>query len=453
MTGLPSTRHWTRGLWSAIVSVLFIVTAVQEVLDIHFWRDLRVLQWDVEAYYHFLPATFIHGDVRELGYVPDLDDGLHKNIPSSYGVYYIKETGWDCLKYTCGVALFEAPMFFIAHAYCHGPWTGHPADGYSAPYQLAVSLSSILFAFLGLLFLRAFLLRHVTDPAAAIALAALSLGTNLFFYCTVDSGMSHAYLFFLFGVVLERTDAWHRSPTRARAAGLGLALGLVLLTRPIDIIVALVPLLWTNGLGWRAKWELVRRHRGHLIMLAAIALLPLLPQLLYWKATTGHFLYYSYRSEGFNWTDPHVLDGLLSYRRGWLVWSPLVVLGLVGLAMMYVDRSWRALAWPVIAFFPPALYAIFSWWQWWYGGGFGSRPMVDTLPLLALPIAVLFQKAAQRHLALGALVALITLAGIRLNLFQQHQYLQTIVHWDSMTKERYWEIWGHENWEGLTPFP
>ena len=48
---------------------------------------------------------------------------------------------------------------------------------------------------------------------------------------------------------------------------------------------------------------------------------------------------------------------------------------------------------------------------------------------------------------------MIILAGIRLNLFQQKQYLSTIVHWDGMTKERYWEIWGKENWEGLRPFP
>jgi hypothetical protein len=454
VTGLPSTsRHWTQGLWSAIVCVLFAVAAVQEIKDIHFWRDLRVLQWDIEAYYHYLPATFIHGDVRELGYVPALDDGLHKDKPSSYGIFYVKETGWDCLKYTYGVALFEAPMFFIAHAYCHGPWTGHPADGYSAPYQLAVSLSAIIFGFLGLVVLRAFLLRHVSDRAAALTITALAFGTNLFFYCTVDSGMSHPYLFFLFAAVLERTDAWHRAPSRAKALGLGLALGLVLLTRPIDFIVVLVPLLWTYDLGRRAKWALVNRHRSHVALAAIVAIVPLIPQLLYWKATTGHFIFYSYRSEGFNWADPHIIDGLFSYRKGWFVYSPLVVLGFIGLAMMVPDRSWRARAWPIIAFFPPALYGIFSWYQWWYGGGFGSRPLVDTLPLLALPIAVLAEKALRRHVLLGALLAVIILAGVRLNLFQQKQYLSTIIRWDEMTKERYWEVWGHENWEGLKPFP
>lgn len=453
MTGLSSPRHRTRGLWSALICLLFAWAAVQEIRDIHFWSDQRVLQWDIEAYYHYLPATFIHGDVRDLDYVATLDDVLHKDNPSSYGIFHVMETGHESLKYTCGVALFEAPLFFAAHAYCLGPWSEHPADGYSAPYQLGVQLSSILFAFLGLLLLRSFLLRHTSDRAAALAILTLALGTNLFFYSTVDAGMSHPYLFFLFAAVLERTDAWHRSPSRGKTIGLGLALGLVILTRPIDFIVVLVPLLWTHGLGWRAKWALVRKYRTHILLAAIAAVVPLIPQLLYWKATTGHFIFYSYRSEGFNWTDPHIIDGLFSYRKGWFIWSPLVVLGFIGLAIMLADKSKRALAWPILVFFPLALYGIFSWYQWWYGGGFGSRPLVDTLPLLALPIAVLAEKAMAKHVLLGALLAIVILAGIHLNLFQQRQFLQTIVHWDGMTKERYWEIWGKENWDGLTPFP
>ena len=57
---------------------------------------------------------------------------------------------------------------------------------------------------------------------------------------------------------------------------------------------------------------------------------------------------------------------------------------------------------------PPALYGIFCWYQWWYGGGFGSRPLVDTLPLLALPIAVLAEKALDKHVQclLGSLSAI-----------------------------------------------
>ncbi len=453
MTGPAHPWHRTRGLWSALICLLFAWAAAQEVIHLHFWRDQRVLQWDIEAYYHYLPATFIHGDVRDLGYVADLDQRLHANIPAGYGIYHQPGTGHDCLKYTCGVALFEAPLFLLAHGYCLWSFTTYAADGYSPPYQLAAQLSSTLFTFLGLLVLRAFLLRHVRDRAAALALLTLALGTNLFFYSTVDGGMSHAYLFFLFAVVIERTDAWHRGPRPGKAAALGLALGTIALSRPIDIVVVLIPLLWTYGHRWRTKWALVRTHHMHVLLALAASILPLIPQLLYWKATTGQFVHYSYQGEGFNWNDPHIIDGLFSYRKGWLVWSPLVALGLAGLGVMLADASWRTRAWPVIAFFPPALYGIFSWHQWWYGGSFGSRPMVDTLPLLALPIAVLAQKLLTRHVLYAAPLAMLILAGVHLNLFQQRQYLSAIVRWDGMTCHRYWEVFGHENWDGLSPFP
>jgi hypothetical protein len=35
------------------------------------------------------------------------------------------------------------------------------------------------------------------------------------------------------------------------------------------------------------------------------------------------------------------------------------------------------------------IYSIFSWSQWWYGGGFSCRPLVETYPVLALPLAAL----------------------------------------------------------------
>ncbi len=424
------------------------------MLQLGFWERHRTLNYDIETYYHYLPATFIHHDVRDLRYVAALDSlVLHPGEGQvGHGIQHSTGTGHDVLKVTYGVSLFEAPLFLVAHALCKLPASKYEADGYSPPYQLAVSQSTILFTFLALLLLRAFLLRHASDGASSLALIVIAFGTNLYFYSTIDSGMSHAYLFFLFAAVLERTDAWHRSPTRGKAIGLGLALGLILLTRPIDIIVVVVPLLWTHDLGLRAKWKLVQENASHIVFAAIAALLPLIPQLLYWKATTGQFIHYAYQGEGFNWTDPHIVDGLFSYRKGWFVWSPLVVLGLVGSAMMLLRKEWRSRALPLMAFYPPAVYAIFSWHEWWYGGGFGSRPMVDSLPLLALPMAVLFEQSVKRRTLIHAGLVVIVLAGVRLNLFQQDQYKQTIIRWDGMTKDRYWEVWGHGNWVGLKPF-
>ena len=108
---------------------------------------------------------------------------------------------------------------------------------------------------------------------------------------------------------------------------------------------------------------------------------------------------------------------------------------------------------PVLIFYPLAFYIIFSWHLWGYGGGFGARPLVETLALLGLPIAVLTERVMDKHFILSLALGVIVFLGIYLNRFQQDQFLETIIHWDSMTEERYWEVWGHDNWEGLEPFP
>ena len=35
---------------------------------------------------------------------------------------------------------------------------------------------------------------------------------------------------------------------------------------------------------------------------------------------------------------------------------------------------------------PFIIYLFSSWWCWWFGGGFGMRPMIDYYPLFIIPI-------------------------------------------------------------------
>lgn len=438
------------GPWTAIVCLLFSWAAVSEVFDIGYWKRHRTLNYDIETYYHYLPATIIHGDPFDLGYVVPLDSlTLHPGEGQlAHGVRRNPSTGRDVLKVTCGVALMELPFFLLAHAYCT-VFDHAIADGYSAPYQLMVSLSAVCSTLIGMLVLSAFLRRHAQDRAIACALIVLCLGTNLFFYSTVDSGMPHSYLFLLFAVVLERTDAWYRAPTIRKAVVLGLALGLIVLIRPLDILIALVPLLWPCD----GKLQLLRAHASHVVVLLLFAALPLLPQFAYWKAATGQWMYWSYEGEGFDLGHPHVLDGLFSYRKGWFVYSPLVLLGFAGTAWMVGRRMWRPFAWPIGVYFALTIYFVFSWTAWWYGGGFGCRPMVGPLALLALPMALLTETVIDRSRVASFVLMVTIIAGVHLNRFQQDQYVQTILRWDGMTKERYWEIWGHATWDGLKEFP
>ena len=72
---------------------------------------------------------------------------------------------------------------------------------------------------------------------------------------------------------------------------------------------------------------------------------------------------------------------------------------------------------------------------WWFGGGFGMRPMIDYYSLLIIPIGELL-KLKPPSLKNGVLTLI--LLGISLNLFQTLQRRNLVIHWDSMSKESYW---------------
>ncbi len=454
-TNVPAISD-RRSLLSLLVPILFVLIGYSEVMKMGHWSTERVLHWDIVAYYHYLPAVINHNDLPDHTYVRVLEPHIAtRDERSSFGISHSPRTGHHHLKFTYGTALFELPFFLIAHAVAHMSGGEYLADGYSAPYQLAVQLSTIFFVALGLLFIRRYLLRYVDDISTAIALCVIAFGTNLYFYSTVNAGMSHGYLFFLVAVILERTDTWHKWPTIQGAFIIGLCAGLVTVMRPVDGLIVLVPLLWNcwPASVFRSKWQLVARHRRHLYLAIVAFVIPILPQLIYWQITTGQLFFYSYTGEGFAFEPANIADGLFSYRKGWIVYSPLVLLGFIGMALMLRRRSTAGPIVPLLIYFPIIITVIFSWEQWWYGGGFGARPLVGSLPLLALPMAWLSKHLVKRSQILWITMLVVIFIGIRLNMFQQHQYNMGMLHWDQMTEERYWEIFLKPNWDGIRDFP
>lgn len=60
-----------------------------------------------------------------------------------------EKSGNYIMKYSVGQALQFLPWFTLAHV-AAGP-LGFPADGFSSPYQYAISWGSLLIALLGIL--------------------------------------------------------------------------------------------------------------------------------------------------------------------------------------------------------------------------------------------------------------------------------------------------------------
>ena len=90
------------------------------------------------------------------------------------------------------------------------------------------------------------------------------------------------------------------------------------------------------------------------------------------------------------------------------------------------------------------IYVVFSWRTWWYGGGFSARAMIESLPVVALPLAYLFKNVYEngKPVVFKVAFSLLVLSLIALNLFQSYQYKGSIIHSSLMTKEYYWKVFG-----------
>lgn len=397
-----------------------------------------VISWDTYGYYLYLPQTLIHGDLSIQDYTP-IETALHGSVQS--GTFYQaakSDLGLWVIKYPYGLSVFYLPFFAIGSLFA---WMGgYVIDGFSLPYQYALTAGSLFFTFLGLYFLRKVLLRFYSERITVIALLLIVFGTNYFHMHTRSHGMAHVYLFTCYAALLWFTIRWHTERKLWQAGVLGIILGLMTISRVTEFIAILIPLGWGLQSPQHAFQRLKRIFvfRQHFILAGMGFFFFVFPQLLYWKILAGEWLYDSYRNpgEGLDFLHPHTWQFLFSYRKGWLIYTPLMIFAIWGIYQSFKEKTpWR---WTVLAVAVFFVYVASSWTTWWYAASFSQRPMVQLYPVLALPLAFALTKGTV--LRKGVLIGATLLLG--LNLFQTWQYNEGIIHIDRMTGTYYWKVFG-----------
>ncbi|MBN1184482.1 MAG: hypothetical protein JXB49_19475 [Bacteroidales bacterium] len=419
---------------SSITIFLIVILFLFKNYDLKYWQgEQKVVVWDIISYYAYLPATLIQHDLA-LSFYDKPDNKVT-------GTYWPRRApnGKLVIITSMGMSFLYSPFFILSHWYAKS--SHYTADGFSTPYYVGILLSSVFFLFLGLIYLKKLLKPKFDELTISIVLIIITLGTNMWASGTLRPAMPHNYNFALITMFLYYIIKWHTNPKIKTSLLLGFLAGLISLIRPTNIIIALVFVLWDVA-GFKDiknRFNLLLKNKLNILLIIITAFLVWIPQLLYWKMQTGQYLYYSYGdSEKFFWNNPQILNVLFSYRKGWLIYTPIMLFSLAGL--YFVWKDYRKIFFPILLLLIVHLYIISSWWCWWWGGSFSQRVMIDIYGILAIPLAFTVHRILQSKGLLKVACLLMIVFFIYLNFFQTRQYKIAHLHWDSMTKEAYWAI-------------
>lgn len=415
-----------------LTCLLIFFYVVATIFSQQQWKEENgVIKGDVRGYYAYLPATFIHHDLKFEN--PE----VYKTQNESQAWYSEDKNGHRFIKYTYGMSVLYSPFFFAAHLYAK--LSDNIADGYSEPYRFSLTISAIVFFCLGLIFLSKFLRLFFEDHVVATTLLLIYGTTNLLNYSTFEMTYSHGYSFALLSLFLFSTAQWLNDQKLKWAFWIGVSFGFLVLIRPVDLIFGLFPLLFKVGStqDLKQRFRLLIENHKHLILVVILFSMIMLPQVLYAYYSTGKWLFYSYSGESFFFLKPHLIDSLFNYRNGWLIYSPFMMFSLIGILITISLK--RKLGVSVLIIFILYHYVISSWWCWWYVG-FGNRAFINLYPILAIALAFLIQLINKRSFITKFAFRALLLGAVFLNVFQTAQFKNGIIHWGAMTKDAYWSV-------------
>ena len=404
-------------------------------------ENTRLVLSDGRGYFSYLPATIIHQDLQ-YGFLEEINAKYWQSKPLDF---IVEVDGQTVNKYTSGVAVLWLPFFLLAHFL--SIILGWEADGYAAPYQIAIAFSALVYLYLGLRFL-AKLMREfqLKEWAISCSLLLIVLATNLLHYAVHEVSMSHVYSFFAVSAFMYFAMRWLRH--NGSLFWVAIFLAMIMLIRPTNVmVILLLPFLAGSWNVCREKIVAAFKQPLDLVLSLVIGFMILSIQLLFYKAQTGSFLVDSYPEEGFNFLQPELFNVLFSYRKGLLIWSPFILLSFFGFFSV-LKRS-RLMALSLFAFIGAGTYLIAAWHMWYFGGSFGHRAFIDMYPVFAVMIGFFFSGSASLSIFISGLISFCVL--VPLNLVQTYQFSDGIIPFDGMNAKKYRQVWlkTHHSFAGV----
>lgn len=226
-----------------------------------------------------------------------------------------------------------------------------------------------------------------------------------------------------------------------------IALGFIIIIRPFNALIVLsFPFLAGSFENLKSGVLLLLKNRILTLTGTLLTFLIVSLQLLIWYKQSGHFIVYSYTTERFYFDKPNILNVLISYRKGLFIYTPLCFLGLFGFIQMFRQNRFAAIS--LFLFLFMLVYIMGCWHQWFYGASFGFRPMIDFFSLFT--ILLLFSMQLFKKIFFKTIFIATCFFLLYVNQVQGYQYRTFILHWDKMSKYKYWKVFlkTDEKWMG-----
>ena len=426
-----------------LVSIFVVFQKIKITTSIN-QGNYGVIDWDNYGYYVYLPAIFIYNDLKLKDDSWVLETQKKYKLSSNFYQAHQLENGNRVIQYTSGMAFLYSPGFVVGHITAL-IYEKYEADGFSQPYQVAILIQSFLMVFLGLFFLRKLGLLYFSDLITTFSILCIVLGTNYFQLTPGNIASPHVYLFVAYSFLLFYIIKWHQSPTIKKALAIGIAAALMILSRPNELLFLIIPLFLIAGQfnTMKEKFIFLLNNKSQLLALVLPLIIFGVIQPIYWYMVTGEVFYDSYKNEDFKLLNPYLSEYLFSYKKGWLLYTPLMVFGLLGL--YFVIKRNKSLGVLITVFMTLNVWVLSSWDCWWYADSFSQRSIVQSYPIFLFSFGYLFNEFQHNLKPVRIIIYGIMIFMVGLNIFQTFQFNQSIIHQSLMTKEYYWNVFGITN--------
>ena len=376
---------WQQGPWKRLL--LPTVLAATLGISAHIPIEFRA---DSAPYFVYVRSVVFDGD---LDFGNEWDKWEYdKGRPTRTGLVRNAQS--------VGPAVIWSPAYLGTHTYLLiDRWlTGkerYRLDGYGRPYRRAVALTTLTMVVLGAALLIQVLLPMFGARIAAVAVIGSVFASPVLYYAFVVPTMAHGVTFGAAAIFIWAWDRVRRVPSLKTWTILGMALGLVTLSRWQGALYGLMVLpLVAQGLTTktlRPVW---------LAASAGAGLLVFSPQLIAWKILFGRWLTIPQGRGFLSFSSPHLLEPLVSANHGFFNWTPAMFLGFVGLVFGFsgfsgfsgLHRSRLLYGGSLLVFVATAwVNGSVPEYDWAAGDAFGARRFSLVVPLMALGLGALLE--------------------------------------------------------------